>query len=257
MARFNRRTAIFITLLCIVVLLITLTVVAFLPARSVSPADLFRRVVMRPIPGSVQAIRADICYESSLRDHLTGWREHTYLLRFAIGKEDLSKILAAEPFTELGHVEYTLKNLFYGPSATLFSNFQLYERDAPEPDWLDLEQWQDARVWIVEEEVRDSWYKARVLLYREPVGHAYFIEREMTGTWGGGLLSVTDPRFEAETRQGMEEHMQNLPESSRKYMEEARRADQELRERSREWVRQIEEARRNGTYDEANAPPIP
>lgn len=257
MARFNRRTAIFVTLLCIVVLLITLTVVAFLPARSVPPADLFRRVVMRPIPGSVQAIKADICYESSLRDHLTGWREHTYLLRFAISKEDLSKILAAEPFTELGQVEYTWKGLRYGVSGKPCGGFRVYRMDAPEPDWLDLQQWQDARIWIVEEEVRGSWYKARVLLYREPVGHAYFIEYEVTGNYGAMTKSVTDPRFEAERRQGMEEHMQNLPESSRKYMEEARRADQELREKSREWVRQIEEARRNGTYDEANAPPIP
>ncbi len=182
MVRLSGRIVALTVLFCSGVLLVALVFVA---TRSSSPAELFRNIVIRPIPRSVQNIEADVCYQSSRWDRLTGWDQHEYLLRFDISEEDLSKVLASDSFRELGFVRYNSDVLILGVTYRDGGHFDLYETKEKEPAWLDLGQWKDTKAWIAEEERNGSWYKARLVLYNEHLGKAYFYEHEATGEWEG------------------------------------------------------------------------
>ena len=241
---------------------VLLIALMFVPMRSPSPADLFQRIVIHPIPDSVQAIEADVCHQSSLKDRLTGWRQHEYLLRFDISKEDISSVLTSGSFSELGFVGYNSGVLVLGVTNRDVGHFVLYETEEEEPAWFDLEQWKDTKAWIAEDELKGSWYKAHVVLYSEHLGRAYFLEYETTGEWTGGthriIISETGTDIsDSVQRQLRQEAMERAPESFRRKWEEAERIEEETQQKTREWVRQIEEMRQKGTYSEANAPPIP
>jgi len=267
MIRLSRRTVLLIILMVLSSIGILLIALMFVPMRSPSmrspsPADLFQRIVIHPIPDSVQAIEADVCHQSSLKDRLTGWRHHEYLLRFDISKEDISNVLTSGSFRELGFVGYNSGVLVLGVTNRDAGHFVLYETEEEEPAWFDLEQWKDTKAWIAEEERKGSWYKAHVVLYSEHLGRAYFLEYETTGEWTGGTQRIITSETgtdipESVQRQLRQAAMERAPESFRKTWEEAERIEEETQQKTREWVRQMEEMRQKGTYSEANAPPIP
>lgn len=167
---------------CSVGILIVVSVFIY-SARS-SPPALFRRVVVDPIPRSVRNIRAH-----RHRRPDPGWEMHTYVLRFEVSNEDLSRIVTSGGFTQLADVEYSLGGIVYQMTDRCYSSFRLHVRE----DWFDLEQWRDFEGYIVEQERPNSWYKARLLLHNEQARTAYFMEHERRGEWTG-ILSVTDPR---------------------------------------------------------------
>ncbi len=154
--------------------------------------SLFERVVIQPIPRSVKNIHV-----ARPRNSLVDSGARTYVLRFDIAKEDVSKILRSDTFTELDRVEYAFGVLHYAVVAdgtVQAAGIELYEtawRRAP--SWFGLPQWTSFEAYIAEKETSGSRYKARLLFYNEEVGVAYFVEHEVTGSWGG-VVSVTNPR---------------------------------------------------------------
>jgi hypothetical protein len=162
--------------------------VAFVLLGRIWEHFLFRAVVMRPVPDSVRNIRID-----SQR----GIREHTHVIRFDVNSDDFQRIADSRTYQPIGFVRFNAGMLSYGVARWgARSSLVLYKTDQKEPDWFDLDRWEDFAAYIVEREVVNSRYKVRLLLYNRQLASAYFIEDEARGRWGGGPISVTDPRSE-------------------------------------------------------------
>lgn len=172
----KRKRKLGLSVLLILVLVISSILAAIYYVRR--PGYLFKEVVLKPIPKSVKNIRATSKRSVVLN---TG---HTYVLGFDIGKEDLSLILGSEPFTEIEDVSYNDDSgTFAFGTASRGMTITLYERNEGEraPEWFELNTWDNFRVYLVED-AGLGWYRMRLLLYREDLGRAYFIEHKMNGT---------------------------------------------------------------------------
>ncbi len=182
--------------------------ILLLIAMQVLPAWRFRNTVLRPIPSSVKAVRADKTW---------GFNEHGYVFRFDIGKEDLQLLLKSRGFKPIGHVAYHNGTLEYGESSratTSFSLYETYDGKYP-PRWFKFDTWTDFQAYLAEKERRE-YYGVWLLLYREDIGQAYFIEREIWGKWGADLTHeekrrkaeedarVKEQAFEKSRRNGSE-----------------------------------------------------
>jgi len=148
------------------------------------PESLFQRIVMSPIPESVRDIRAS-CPIDRRRD---GMSDHTYILRFDISKEDLSKVIVSSNFVEW-KVRYYDFCLDYTAPDGVGSGVKLYATSREVPDWFDLRGWKNFAAYYsgVEAHV-DMFIKARLLLYNEQFGRAYFVDHEAVGEGPRGWL---------------------------------------------------------------------
>jgi len=167
--------------LCVVVLL---GLALFAATRRFFTHEMFRRIVTRPIPKSVQHIKTD--------SHGQKY-EQIRIVQFDISKEDLLKTVASASFKRLAYAKYSRGRVRYGPSDVFITSLSLYRSEGQKPKWLDLEHWTDFVAYIVEQEEPNTRYSVRIMLYSEPLGRACVIEREMRGPWGGGPFRVTDP----------------------------------------------------------------
>lgn len=162
----------------LVLALTTSSAVAYTFYCIAGPSLLFRKIILKPIPKSVRNIRA------------TGKRSivfntgHTHVLGFNIGKEDVALILDSEPFTEIEHANYSDDSGIFSFGNTsrgmTIALYQLHE-DERVPEWFKLGTWDKFGAYLVEQEGL-GWYRMRLLLYREDLDKAYFIEYEMNGT---------------------------------------------------------------------------
>lgn len=157
-----------------------LAVLALAFAERQRPSEMFREVLLDPIPPSVRHIRAD-------RERWVG--KHSYVLRFAISPDDFALLVRSGPFDEISYVEYDRGALHYGEKKYATSSVWLYEvpRGDREPSWFDLERWTRVSAYIAEK-VASDLYNVRLLLYHEGRGEAYFLEHERRGTWGPVLM---------------------------------------------------------------------
>jgi hypothetical protein len=179
-----------------VVLLILAAASVLLTKRKPSAEALFKQVVIDPIPESVKDIKASIPLDKRERGHT----EHTYILRFAISREDLSKIITSGNFVEQKIIykatdqDLHLLNLsldYIVPNSNVvWPGVTLYATNRDVPDWFDLPQWNGFKAYYTgTEQPVDMYVKAHVLLYNERLGRAYFIDQEVIGEGSrGGFL---------------------------------------------------------------------
>lgn len=162
------RKFILTVLIAVGVVTISLLVVAVW----VWPYCLFRKAVVHPVPASVKRIKADSSF---------GLRQHQYVLQFRINKTDLPAILATRAFKEVARVRYRDGLLEYGDTGSPrgFYLYDVYEGEDP-PRWFKFRTSDGFRTYVVENVDKD-FYRADLLLYREDIGHALFIEYEQGG----------------------------------------------------------------------------
>ena len=187
----KRKKYILILLMSAVVVFVTVVVIY----NVMQPTWLFQKLVLQPIPDSVRNIKA-----REKRTFLNA--VYNCVLRFDISKSDLFLILASEPFQEISYVKYTddVGILSYGKNRNSSGRdskgviWMLYDLDEGEraPEWFELGTWGSFKAYIVEEE-KAGLYKARLLVYHESLGEAYFIQYELRATWGG-RMSVTEEK---------------------------------------------------------------
>ncbi len=136
------------------------------------PYYLFRKAVVHPVPASVKRIKADSSF---------GLRRHQYVLQFCINKKDLPAILATRIFREVARVKYSDGLLEYGDTGSPrgFYLYDVYEGENP-PRWFKFRTSDGFRTYVVEDVDKD-FYRADLLLYREDIGQALFIEYEQGG----------------------------------------------------------------------------
>jgi hypothetical protein len=143
---------------------------------------LFRRLLVHPIPRSVQHIKTDSCQISSLVDRLDGFREHAFVLRFEVNREDLSRIIAARGFKRWEDAKYSEGILRYKSSDQFLTSIKLYNMRRQPPNWFDLEQWTKFETYFVGKDETGLWtVDVSLLLYDEQRGCAYVIKWDMTG----------------------------------------------------------------------------
>ena len=137
---------------------------------------MFERVVLSPIPESVKDIRVSCPLDIRGR----GMSDHTYILRFEISREDLSKIIASGNLVEW-KVEYYDFCLDYTADG-IGAGVKLYKTNREVPDWFDLGQWNGFTAYYAGiERPSDMYVTAQLLLYNEPLGRAYFVDHEVIG----------------------------------------------------------------------------
>jgi len=160
-------------ILCAVVSLGTLTIVAYAKWHA---SQLFREVVLDPVPKSVSHIKAE---------RVRWLNKHTYVFRFRISRDDLARLVHTGPYDAIAYVDFDRGVLSYGEKEYATSSIWLYEvpRGDRLPAWFDLARWTRCQTWIAEKEQPDL-YNVRLVLFHEGTGEAYFIEHEMRGTWG-------------------------------------------------------------------------
>ncbi len=163
---------------CIAVLLLVTLIVT----RSFLYGPLmFRRFVVQPIPGSVHRIEADHCQMSHLIG-LYGSREHAYVLRFLITREDLSHLIAARKFKQWEAAQYSKGVLRFKTTDKYYMDIELYTEGRPQPGWFDLAKWDAWETYYVgEDNVGLSWLDANLLLYNERLGSACYIKYIIIG----------------------------------------------------------------------------
>ena len=134
----------------------------------------FRRVVLNPVPPSVQAIRADAAH---------GVAMNKYVFRFRIDPADMPAILASRPFKEVASVEYRDGILHYGCDPIGGTSFWLYDTydGKHAPSWFQFGKGDKFRAYVVEKQELDDYF-VDLLLYREDIGEAYFIEYDLGGS---------------------------------------------------------------------------
>lgn len=163
---------------CAALLLIALTV-----AKSyLYGPRIFRRFVLRPIPASVQEIRADHCEISHFIERLYGSRERAYVLRFSISQEDVLRIVATRGFKRWEPIQYSDGVLTFKDTDGYEMGIELYTDGRSEPDWFDLARWEEWQTYYMGEDGIDlSWLDASLLLYNEQMASAYFVKYRVTG----------------------------------------------------------------------------
>ena len=150
----------------------------------------FKRYVCRPIPNSVDEIRADLRRNRRGRD---------YVLRFKISAGDIAKILKSKPFEEFESVSFNGYSLIWeGPKSPSYEtsrfghsqDIALYWTKTP-PEWFRLDDWGQPEVYMF----REYWgmhkrYHVQVVIYNKQIGEAYFVDHV-----DGGDNPSADPNF--------------------------------------------------------------
>lgn len=168
-----------VALLCLVILLAAGALLG-LALRS-SQTTLFEQLVTSPIPESVHSIEVDQKYSLWRRLDWSG-ELSLYVLRFDINREDLEKIITSCSLAEWPSVEYRYGSLYYklpnGEEATV--GLHWYRRQRPR--LFDLPEWKGFEAYYAGDEGgTKSWCRARLLLYNEQLGRAYFVKHDVTG----------------------------------------------------------------------------
>ncbi len=166
----------------ILALLLAVGALAFAIVPRLNGRLLFKRLVVHPIPPSVQQIKADSCRISSLLDRLDGFREYAFVLRFKVNREDLSQIIAARGFKRWEDAKCSEGTLQYKSSDQFLTSIKLYNMRRQPPNWFDLEQWTKFETYFVGKDETGLWtIDVSLLLYDERRGCAYMIKWDMTG----------------------------------------------------------------------------
>lgn len=145
-------------------------------ARGSPEARAFKRHVCRPIPDSVDEIRAD------LRSSRPGRR---YVGRFQIDAADVAAIAQSRPFDEFESVSFDGSSLqWQGPKNPLHGTSLLGDSEsiAPywtrtPPQWFRRDEWTHPKVY----RLREKWGKSsrshvQVLIHNDQTNGAYFID---------------------------------------------------------------------------------
>ena len=139
-----------------------------------SPESLFESVVISPIPESVRDINVSCPLDERRHGQITRVR----VLRFDIGREDLSKVIASGGFVEwtVNYRDFYLDYRANGIGLTV----PLYATDGEVPDWFDLRQWKGFTAYYAgDSRPIDMYIKAHLLLYNEQLGRAYFVDYDV------------------------------------------------------------------------------
>jgi len=163
---------------CLLICLLIVTAIAALALglRVSRGARAFRRYVCRPIPASVDDIRADLGPSRSGRKHV---------LRFKIGATDIAVILQSRAFERFASVSFNGSSLTWeDPQApadrTSWSgnseDMALYWTKKP-PEWFKPGDWDRPKVY----RFREKWGNSsrshvQVLIHDESSSEAYFID---------------------------------------------------------------------------------
>jgi hypothetical protein len=167
----------FIVVATSLLLIGAMSVIVALPREE--GASLFKRLVVDPVATSVREIRGDRCQISSLMARLHGFHNHAYVLRFAINREDLTRIIAAHGFKPWERVECLDRGTVrYKSSDQYLTCIDLYQNRTP--GWFDLKEWTECETYFAGRDKTGSInVDVNLLLYNERCGSAYFIKWEV------------------------------------------------------------------------------
>jgi hypothetical protein len=162
------------------VLLVTVGATIIAMRSSIGAPALFRRLVIRPIPKSVQNMRLDRVQMATFGARLHGYRSRAYVLRFDISREDLSQIVATRGFEPWDNPTYTDGVLKYKTTKGSFASMYLYwPKLRPAPNWFDLEAWTGFETYFIgQDQLILGRADVSLLLYDEQLGSAYLVKWE-------------------------------------------------------------------------------
>lgn len=140
----------------------------------------FRRLVMCPVPPSVEDVKMDRCRASSSGQHLDGIQEDAVVLRFDISKDDVARIVAARGFKPLTYKMWCYEGTvtYEEPEARIGGSFALYTPEHHAPRWFDLdhENWADFDAyWLGDQDKARGAADMSFLFYKEQFGRAYLV----------------------------------------------------------------------------------
>jgi hypothetical protein len=163
---------------------------------ALGPRAAFRRLVVDRIPHSVRNIKVDRCQLSTRTDRLYSAVDvHAHVLRFDIGEDDVSRIIAEHGLRTVGWEKvqsYEGEIICHPWMIKLYMSRDPNEdKDAmypgcPRPSWFDLDSWFDLPNWQGEPRLRtalnwrasNGYEELTFLYYNEQLGSAFFIKWE-------------------------------------------------------------------------------